>query len=253
MANKEQERGQEYRNEPVTGAHAYGEEIMMEGAAIVDRPVSQISWGAVFAGVFVTFVVLMLLNVLGLAIGAASFDMYQPNQGGELGLGAAIWWTVSALLALFAGGWVTGRLSGVHHRQESLLHGIVTWAVTVSALLLVVGTAFGQLVGGAFSFLGRTVVGAAGATEVLGQLEIQALQQGLSAEQLSQLQADAMMIGQEASTAMAAASFWAFVAILLGALACAFGSSLASSALSEEEFYERGGTKAHRRLRTREV
>ncbi|TXD38976.1 hypothetical protein FRC98_00820 [Lujinxingia vulgaris] len=252
MANKEQG-SREYRNEPVTGAHAYGEEIVMEGGAFVDRPISQISWGAIVAGVFVTFVVLTLLNVLGLAIGAVVFDAYQPNQGGELGLGAAIWWTVSALLALFAGGWVTGRMSGVHHRQESLLHGIVTWAVTVTALLLAVSTVFGQLVGGAFGFLGSTASSAAGAPGWLNQIQGAAGELGLTAEQLSQLQADALMAGQEASTAMAAASFWAFVAILLGALACAFGSALASSSLSEEEFYERGGAKAHRRLRTREV
>lgn len=253
MANKEHESGREYRNEPPTGAHAYGEEIVMEGGAVVDRPVPQISWGAIFAGVFVTFVTLTLLNVLGLAIGAATFDAFQANPGEGLGLGAAIWWTVSALIALFAGGWVTGRMSGVHHRQESLLHGIVTWAVTVTALLLTVSTVFGQLIGGAFGFLGRTVAGAAGASGALGWLESAAIEQGLTGEQAAQLQADAMVIGQEASSAMAAASFWAFVAILLGALACAFGSMLASSSLSDEEVVERGGAKAHRRLRTREV
>ncbi|RAL24796.1 hypothetical protein DL240_00875 [Lujinxingia litoralis] len=253
MANKEQGSGQEYGTEPPSGAHAYQEDVVMEAIAAnrVDRPVSQVRWGAIISGVFVTFVSLTLLNVLGLAIGAATFDAFNGNQA--LGLGTAIWWTISALISLFFGGWVAGRLSGVHHRQESLLHGVVTWAVAMVSMFFVVTTAVGSVIGGAFSVIARGLIASTAASGMLGQLEAQAAQLGLTGEQLDQLQTSAMVASQEASTALATASFWAFVVILLGGLACALGSSLASASLSEEEVIERGGVRAQRHLRPREV
>lgn len=69
--------------------------------------INQISWGAVLAGVVLTLAVQLILNLLGIGIGAATLD---PGQGAgsnpevaTLGLGAGIWFVVAGIVASFVG------------------------------------------------------------------------------------------------------------------------------------------------------
>lgn len=125
----------------------------------------RIFWGAVFAGVVVVLVTQLLLAVLGVAFGAGAIDpLQQGNPLRGLGLGSAIWLVVTALISLFAGGWVSGRLAAVNSRIDSLLHGVVTWglATLVSFILItnlvagiVTGTA--NMAGDVLGFAGQGV------------------------------------------------------------------------------------------------
>ena len=134
-----------------------------ETAAIAPR---RVSWGAILTGVVVALATQVLLAMLGLGIGLSGIE---PTQVGDnpaassMGIGAAVWWALSGILAALAGGWVAARLAGVPSRQIGLLHGLATWAVaTLVVLWLLSGTA-SAIVGGAFNVVGRTLSGVGGA------------------------------------------------------------------------------------------
>lgn len=114
----------------------------------------RISWGAIFAGVVVAIMVSIVLNLLGLGIGLTTIEpLNEQDPMAGLGTGAALWWIVSSLIALFCGGWVAGRLAGVPKKSESAIHGVLTWGVSTLITMYLVTTAVGQLIGGAAGFL----------------------------------------------------------------------------------------------------
>lgn len=122
----------------------------------IPAAVKRISWGAVFAGIVVTLALHLMLGVLGLAIGANSIDpMEQQNPVEGLGGSTVIWFGISTVVALFAGGWVAGRLAGMPQRTDSLLHGLLTWGLTTVVTFYFVTTAIGGLISGAAGVLGK--------------------------------------------------------------------------------------------------
>ncbi len=141
----------------------------------------RISWGAIFAGAFVTMAIFITLQLLGAGIGALSLDLTgtRTTSPTSLGIGAAIWWFITGLIALFIGGWVAGRLGWRSAKVDRALHGLTVWAVFYVALFLMVTTALGALMGGGLSLLGSSV-SAAGqvASTPQGQQAMQQTMQG---------------------------------------------------------------------------
>jgi len=116
----------------------------------------RVSWGSIFAGLFVTVVAQMILTLLGAAIGAATINpMTEANPTRGLAVGSAIWLVISGLISLFCGAYVAGRLSGGPRRSDGLLHGILTFSVAEVAMMLLLTTAAGALLGGTGSLLGN--------------------------------------------------------------------------------------------------
>src|SRR5689334_17262416 len=108
----------------------------------------RVSWGAIFAGLFVTIVAQMILTLLGAAIGGATIHpTTEANPTKGLAVGSAIWLVISGLISLFCGAYVAGRLSGGPRRSDGLLHGILTFSVAEVAMVLLLTTAAGALVG----------------------------------------------------------------------------------------------------------
>ena len=130
--------------------------------------VKRISWSAILAGVTVAVAVQLALSLLGAGIG---FGLVDPLAGdtpgaGSFGLGAGLWWLVSNLLALAAGGYTAAWLAGNTLRFDGMLHGIVTWGVTLLLTFYLLTTAIGGLIGGAFGMVGEV---ASGATSAAGE------------------------------------------------------------------------------------
>ncbi len=148
-------------------------------------PWRRTSWGAIFAGAFVALGVFLMLQILGAGIGASTIDLTgrEVTSARSLGIGAAIWWLVTGLIALFIGGWVAGRLGWRAAKVDRALHGLTMWAVFYVAMFLLVSSALGALLGGGLSLLGGTV-SAAGqvASTPEGQ---QAIQQTLQSQGIS--------------------------------------------------------------------
>lgn len=110
----------------------------------------EVSLSAIFGGVVIALVSRLMLNLLGLSLAANTINPLTETNPIEPALGTAtiIWIAISTLLALFAGGWVAGRLANTTNHLNSILHGLITWALTSIVLLAIVGSAVGGLISG---------------------------------------------------------------------------------------------------------
>jgi hypothetical protein len=118
----------------------------------------KISWASIWAGALIGIVLLILLNLLGLGIGFGSLDIQEEqNPAKGLGTGAGIWYLLSSLIALFAAGWVSGRLAQTRRLFDGALHGILTWCVITLASLYFLTTTIGSIIGGAGHLVGSTL------------------------------------------------------------------------------------------------
>jgi hypothetical protein len=140
------------------------------GYAVVDdtraaRPLARLSWGAIFGGVVIAIAVQLLLGILGTGIGLSMVDPTDGTTPGAtgFGIGAGIYWLITTIVALGAGGYAAARVSGVTERFDALVHGLVVWGVTLILTLYLLTSAVGGIIGGAFRTVG-TVAGAAGST-----------------------------------------------------------------------------------------
>lgn len=117
--------------------------------------IKRVSWGAIFAGAVITLVTQLALSILGLGIGASTINpLTEQNPVGGFGTGAGIWFALTTLISLFAGGWVAGRLAGMPRAIDSLLHGLLTWGLATLLLFYLLTTTIGSLIGGTFRVLG---------------------------------------------------------------------------------------------------
>ena len=124
---------------------------------------NRVSWGAVMAGVMVALVVQLILNMLGIGLGAASFDPVANTSPSAttFSLMAAVWWVLSGVLAALAGGYTAGRMAGQTNETAGAWHGLTAWAVTTLVVFYLLTTSVGAIVGGAFRTLGSVAGGAA--------------------------------------------------------------------------------------------
>jgi hypothetical protein len=118
--------------------------------------INNVSWAAVLAGVVLSLVIQLLLNMLGVGIGAATINPMEAGNpsASSFSIGAGIWWLVSGIIAAFAGGIVAGRLSGRPKESTAGWHGLTTWALTTLVVFWLLTSAIGGLIGGAFGALG---------------------------------------------------------------------------------------------------
>ena len=138
-------------------------EARLERTSVLSEPgvlasVKRISWAAVFAGVLIAVVIQITLSLLGIGIGLSTVDPKteeNPVQG--LGVGTAIWYVISSLIALFTGGWVAGRLSKTNQEFDGAIHGLLTWSIVSLLTLYFVTTAIGGILGGVGKLVGNTL------------------------------------------------------------------------------------------------
>lgn len=138
---------------------------------LVDVVGFRLSWGAIWAGFVVATVVQMALSVLGMAIGLSAFDPGVDAPAG-FGVGAAIWFIATAIVSLWLGGMVLGRLAGILKKRDGMLHGVVMWGLSTLLAVWMVVNGVGMLVGTTLNTLTRTtsavVSGAVSATGSMG-------------------------------------------------------------------------------------
>ena len=124
------------------------------GAALLDK----ISWGAVLAGVLVSLVSMLVLNLLGIGIGLASINpVTEASPFSGVGTGAIIWYVLSNLIAIFAGAYTAARLSGIPIPVISTFHGILSWCLYTLISFWLLTTAVGSIVSGVGSAISQTL------------------------------------------------------------------------------------------------
>ena len=106
---------------------------------------NRVQWGPILAGVVTTAATMLVLSVLGLALGASVLD--RNVDGNDLSTGATIWGIISALIAFFVGGWVAARSAAVGGTGSGLLNGLMAGCATLVLLLALSGLGLGDAFG----------------------------------------------------------------------------------------------------------
>lgn len=112
----------------------------------------RVSWGGVWGGVLVAIGLLLLLTVLGLAIGVTAVDP-GDTEASTVGTGLGVWSGLSLLVALFVGGLVSTRIGAIFDRTTGFFEGALVWAVSVLLMIYLATTGIGMLAGGAFKLV----------------------------------------------------------------------------------------------------
>jgi hypothetical protein len=120
----------------------------------------KIAWGGIFAGVLAGIGTLILLSSLGLAIGISTVDPRDPSAS-VIGTGAAIWTSLTLLIALFVGGWAATRLSMLWERTTALYEGMLVWVISMVLILYLAASGIGLVASGTLGIVGH-------ATQALG-------------------------------------------------------------------------------------
>jgi hypothetical protein len=117
--------------------------------AATNRPT--VSWGAVFAGMVTAIALQLALAQLCVSLGLAMYSPFDPAEPtGTIAMTTVAAWVACALVGLFLGGWVAGRLAHFQSQTIAALHGALVWAtgavvaggtVALTAALLAGGTA----------------------------------------------------------------------------------------------------------------
>jgi hypothetical protein len=96
-----------------------------------DRLQDRVHWGPVWAGVVVALPVYLVLQLLFFALGILDVGVDGEGQS----TAASIVSAVLALIAFFVGGLMAGSTAASRDSDEGLLHGVLTWAVGIVAIL----------------------------------------------------------------------------------------------------------------------
>ncbi len=151
-------------------------------------PRKGVSWRAIFAGVVTILATMLLLNLIGLAIGFGSIEpTEESNPLSGLGTGTLVWWIISCLIALFLGGYVAGRVGVSFSNKSGIIQGIMTWALYtfISAWLVTsavgsIVSGVGNAVGSVISTTGQAIGNIGGGGESQNQDQMQQQNQGLN-------------------------------------------------------------------------
>lgn len=189
------------------------------GNARGDRP-SNVSWGAIFAGVVTFLAIVFLFSLLTAAFGLDGS-----------GTGAAIFSIIGVILGFFAAGGVAGAMAV----RGGVIHGFLAWATSVLATVLLVvmltlttagavGGALGSVVGGLGAAAGPSIsqVDPSSVPAPTEQQRTQAEQAGQQAEQA----------GQQAAEATSTGATYGFFGLLLGAVVASVGGLLGSRSVN---------------------
>ena len=130
----------------------------------VEREVPQagardrVRWGPILAGLLTALTSLLLLSLLGLAVGLTVVNAgTAAAQGGppaETGPASAIWGAISGLLSFLLGGYVAGRTASLFSRGWGALNGAMVFLLAVPLILWLASQGLGGILGNLGAFAG---------------------------------------------------------------------------------------------------
>lgn len=193
-----------------------------------ERTRRNVSWGSIAAGVVTFFAVTILFSLITIALGLGlpDFTSDQPAEG--VGLATGLWSIFSLIVALAAAGFVAGALSV----RAGFLHGFLTWATSVLAIVVLSTMAVGNLLGAVGSALGTTASSfgdqiAEVAPDVAGEVQPTA--------DPDEVVEDAREPAEQAANTAASVATWAFFGLLVGALISSFAGVMGSRTVASRE------------------
>jgi hypothetical protein len=117
-----------------------------------------LSWGAIFAGCVAALSAHLLLTILCMGVGLQTAQpLTNDNIAADISVAAGISWSLSALIALWVGGWVAGRFADVANHGVGRLHGFVVWSLATVVTFASFTIGAGALASGAAKLAGKTL------------------------------------------------------------------------------------------------
>src|ERR671935_93061 len=111
----------------------------------------RVHWGPIVAGLLTALTALLLLSLLGLAIGLTTVNAgTAAAQGGppaEAGRNSAIWAGISGILSFLLGGYVAARVAHMLDHKWSAFHGALVFMLALPIALWLAGQGLGALLG----------------------------------------------------------------------------------------------------------
>lgn len=98
-----------------------------------------IRWGPIWAGLLLAIGIQLVLGLIGAAIALSAYNPDSPNYAAQVGNFTGIWAAISALIALFVGGYIAGRMAAVLGLRNGLAQGSVVWALALVAGIVLSG------------------------------------------------------------------------------------------------------------------
>jgi hypothetical protein len=93
---------------------------------------SRVSWAAIVAGSLLALAAILVLNLLGTAIGLSIHDNV---SGRTLAIGAVVWAVLVTAGSLFLGGFIASQMTTGENKAEGVLYGLLVWAITFGLVI----------------------------------------------------------------------------------------------------------------------
>src|SRR5919204_44489 len=111
----------------------------------------RVHWGPIVAGLLTALTTLLMLSLLGLAIGLTTVNAgTAAAQGGppsDAGRNSAIWAGISGVLSFLLGGYVAGRTAALFNRGWGALNGALVFMLAVPLILWLASQGLGTVLG----------------------------------------------------------------------------------------------------------
>lgn len=120
---------------------------------------SRVKWGSIIAGVLLAMAVQVALALFGLAIGLSSLNPATNTNFSGIGIGTSIWLFVSVLISLFLGSIVASWFGATHHRDSSILHGVLVWGLFLLISVSMLSSSVKTIAGGVFNLASAGIAG----------------------------------------------------------------------------------------------
>lgn len=186
---------------------------------ILDVSFAGWSWSAVFAGLFASLVVQILLTMLGFGVGLLSVDVPMANEApGTAGWVAFTWWAVSGIIAAFVGGAIAAVNAPGQSEAVRAGHALAAWAVAV-----VVVTGASALTAGSAAGIATNIAGPSYAA--ITRLDSYRAPAATTGQASASVQRPTQAQIEEARRHFAYAMLASFCALILGAFA-AYGAAI---------------------------
>ena len=204
---------------------------------------SRISWRAILAGAVIAVAIGAMLNLLGVAMGAAALDPYDLSRGEAKGMAVAggVWLAISNAIGLFVGAWIAARAGPQPHPWSLRLggfQGLSVWAVAFLLALAIAGFS-------GTGFLGTVIRGAAEQPAAVAEAiddSVAPLPGDAADEAPIAPTAEAAVAVDKSANAASGVAGWGFLNMLLGLIAALAGGWLAAKG-------PRMGARVHERDR----
>jgi hypothetical protein len=112
------------------------------------------NWSAIWVGTLASLAAVLVFGLVGIAVEA---HLLGPDHRvvdlKKLGILTLVFSVCGAFFSFAVGGWIAGKIAGILHSEPAMLHGAISWLVSIPLLIALVALGAGSFFGGWFGGL----------------------------------------------------------------------------------------------------